>query len=53
MPIYEFECTVCKIRVEVDKSIHEERQAQCCGQLMNRVYSAPGISFKGKGWGHQ
>jgi predicted nucleic acid-binding Zn ribbon protein len=25
MPIYEFECTVCKIRVEVDRSIHEER----------------------------
>jgi predicted nucleic acid-binding Zn ribbon protein len=37
----------------VDKSIHEERDAQCCGQSMNRRYSAPGISFKGKGWGHQ
>jgi putative FmdB family regulatory protein len=53
MPIYEFECKVCKIRVEVDKSIHEERDAQCCGQLMSRLYSAPGISFKGTGWGHQ
>jgi putative FmdB family regulatory protein len=51
MPIYEFECTVCKIRVEVDRSIHEERDAQCCGQAMNRIYSAPGISFKGNGLG--
>jgi putative FmdB family regulatory protein len=53
MPIYEFECAVCKIRVEVDKSIHEDRNAQCCGQPMNRLFTAPGISFKGTGWGHQ
>jgi putative FmdB family regulatory protein len=53
MPIYEFECSLCKIRVEVDKPIHEERIATCCGQPMTRLYSAPGISFKGTGWGHQ
>jgi putative FmdB family regulatory protein len=51
MPIYEFECKVCQISVEVDRSIHEERNPICCGQAMNRLYSAPGISFKGKGWG--
>lgn len=28
MPIYEFECSVCKIRVEVDRSFDEERSAQ-------------------------
>ena len=53
MPIYEFACQVCQIRVEVDRSIHEERDAHCCGQPMNRIYSAPGVSFKGKGWGGQ
>ena len=51
MPIYEFECPVCKIRVEVDKSIHEERQPICCGQNMSRVYSSVAIQFKGTGWG--
>jgi putative FmdB family regulatory protein len=51
MPIYEFECTVCKIRVEVDKSIHDENQPICCGANMSRRYSTFGISFKGEGWG--
>jgi predicted nucleic acid-binding Zn ribbon protein len=37
----------------VDRSIHEERDAQCCGRPMNRIYTAPGISFKGEGWGGQ
>jgi putative FmdB family regulatory protein len=53
MPIYEFECTVCKIRVEVDKALHEERSASCCGQPMTRLFTPPGVSFKGTGWGHQ
>jgi putative FmdB family regulatory protein len=53
MPIYEFKCTVCQISIEVDKSIHEERQPICCGQNMSRTYSTFGISFKGTGWGGQ
>jgi putative FmdB family regulatory protein len=53
MPIYEFKCNVCQISIEIEKSIHEESQPICCGANMSRTYSTFGITFKGKGWGHQ
>ncbi len=41
--LMEVECTVCKIRIEVDKSIHDENQPMCCGANMSRRYSTFGI----------
>jgi putative FmdB family regulatory protein len=53
MPIYEYKCVKCQISMELEKSIHEEADPNCCGEAMRRVYSSFGISFKGTGWGHQ
>jgi putative FmdB family regulatory protein len=53
MPVnYEYKCA-CEhttiIRVDVDE---RDNQGCCdeCEQPYQRVYSAPGISFKGTGW---
>ena len=53
MPIYEYKCVKCQISMELEKSIHEEADPNCCGEAMRRVYSSFGITFKGNGWGHQ
>jgi putative FmdB family regulatory protein len=53
VPIYEYKCVKCQISMELEKSIHEEADPNCCGEAMRRVYSSFGISFKGNGWGHQ
>lgn len=53
MPIYEYKCVKCQISMELEKSIHEEADPNCCGEAMRRVYSSFAITFKGTGWGHQ
>jgi putative FmdB family regulatory protein len=53
VPIYEYKCVKCQISMELEKSIHEEADPNCCGEAMRRVYSSFGITFKGDGWGHQ
>ena len=54
MPVtYEYRCG-CEqttiLRVEVDQR-DEERTCYTCKELLKRIYSAPGVSFKGEGWG--
>jgi putative FmdB family regulatory protein len=51
MPMYEYECVMCNIRYEVEQPITSISAPMCCGTHMRQVYHAPGISFKGKGWG--
>lgn len=54
MPIYEFRCAVCGISLTTDQSVLGEIVAPlCCSQLADRVWSSPGVIFKGEGWGHQ
>ena len=53
MPTYEYKCLTCSIEYSVERSIHEENTPICCSTSMVQVYSAPGLSFKGTGWGHQ
>jgi putative FmdB family regulatory protein len=57
MPVYEFECPKCKARTEVTARITESVTPPMCvtegcdgQQEMRRVFSAPGLSFKGGGW---
>jgi putative FmdB family regulatory protein len=50
MPIYEFKCLICNSQYEVMREMGEERQPVCCGISMERVWSAPGIIFKGPGF---
>ena len=52
MPLYEYECTQCKRRTEKIQKFSDPEITQCphCGGLLERVLSAPAVSFKGGGW---
>lgn len=53
MPTYEYACINCDKTVEITRSIHEPSDTQqCpdCGYNLVRVFSAPGIQFKGSGF---
>ena len=52
--IYDYKCSKCSSTLSVERSIHEEASTPLCfdcHQTMERVWSAPTISFKGTGWG--
>jgi len=53
-PIYEFKCTACNAPKPVSASMSEDVHSPICDNCMipmARDYSAPGIIFKGEGWG--
>ncbi|MBU6233098.1 MAG: FmdB family transcriptional regulator [Acidobacteria bacterium] len=52
MPTYEYQCTVCRHRVEVFQRFADAPLTVCeeCGGELKKVISAPGIVFKGGGF---
>ena len=52
MPLYEYECTACHKRTEKIQKFSDPEITQCphCAGKLERVVSAPAISFKGGGW---
>lgn len=52
MPIYEYECKVCRQRFEKLQSINDEPIRVCpnCGEETRRVLQPVGVIFKGSGW---
>jgi len=52
MPLYEYECTVCHTHTEKIQKFSDPEITACphCGGHLERVLSAPAISFKGGGW---
>ena len=52
MPLYEYECTACQRRVEKIQKFSDPEITECphCGGRLERVLSAPAVSFKGGGW---
>jgi putative FmdB family regulatory protein len=52
MPLYEYECTTCHKRTEKIQKFSDPEITTCphCGGHIERVVSAPAISFKGGGW---
>jgi putative FmdB family regulatory protein len=52
MPLYEYECTLCSKHTEKIQKFSDPEITDCpfCGGLLERVLSAPAISFKGGGW---
>ncbi len=52
MPLYEYQCTKCKKRVEKIQPMSAEPVLECpdCGAQMERLLSAPAFQFKGTGW---
>jgi putative FmdB family regulatory protein len=52
MPLYEYECTACHRRTEKIQKFSDPEITVCpyCSGHLERVISAPAISFKGGGW---
>jgi putative FmdB family regulatory protein len=52
MPLYEYECTACHKRTEKIQKFSDPEITTCphCGGHIERVLSAPAVSFKGGGW---
>jgi putative FmdB family regulatory protein len=52
MPLYEYECKQCKRHTEKIQKFSDPEITQCphCGGPLERVISAPAVSFKGGGW---
>ncbi|MGA0852899.1 MAG: FmdB family zinc ribbon protein [Candidatus Nanopelagicaceae bacterium] len=50
---YEYKCPSCSTTLSVERSIHAEASnPSClpCGEVMNRVWSAPPVIFNGSGF---
>ena len=54
MPTYEFKCEKCGHKFETEQSVSDPAPTKCpsngCRGKVTRVFSAPAIMFKGKGW---
>jgi putative FmdB family regulatory protein len=52
MPKYEYACKSCGERLEVVQSFTDDPLTECpaCGGVLRKVFSAPAITFKGKGF---
>jgi len=52
MPLYEYECQQCRRHTEKIQKFSDPEITACphCGGPLERVVSAPAISFKGGGW---
>jgi len=52
MPLYEYQCSECKERIEVLQKFSDPVLTKCsiCGGELERVLSVPSIRFKGSGW---
>lgn len=52
MPLYEYKCTACHKHTEKIQKFSDPEITTCphCGGHIERVLSAPAVSFKGGGW---
>jgi putative FmdB family regulatory protein len=52
MPLYEYECFLCRHRFERIQRVSDASAPSCpaCGGSARRLLSAPALQFKGSGW---
>jgi putative FmdB family regulatory protein len=50
MPTYEYKCIACNAIIEFQRGFGEDREPSCCGSIMQRVWSSPGVLFNGSGF---
>ena len=50
MPLYDYKCSKCGIVREIHINLGEETQPICCDTNMERVWTVPGVQFKGPGF---
>jgi putative FmdB family regulatory protein len=55
MAQYDYKCPECDMIHSVEHSVDETPAVECklCKKPMRKIFSAPIVTFKGKGWGHQ
>lgn len=54
MATYEYQCKPCAMKVTEQHPIEKSRpNPKCpkCRAVMTRLFGAPGLTFKGTGWG--
>ena len=53
MPKYDYQCDTCQMTMEITAVIGSAPESiKCtCGGQLTRTYSAPGVIFRGTGWG--
>jgi putative FmdB family regulatory protein len=53
MAVYDYKCRKCETNIEVTHPINDSPKILCssCGTKMVKAFSAPGLEFKGSGWG--
>ena len=54
MPTYDYKCNTCNLHMVVIRTLTEKERTPVCpndGASLVREYTAPGVAFKGKGWG--
>lgn len=52
MPLYEYQCVRCRVRIEKIQKFSDPPLTACqkCGGKLERLLSSPAIQFKGGGW---
>jgi len=52
MPVYEYQCTVCRKEFEYEHRMSDPPKAVCeaCGGQLERLISRTSFAFKGGGW---
>lgn len=53
MPVYDYRCTSCETRFEVNRPMGATAQGTCCpscGEEAKRVFTPVGVAFKGSGF---
>ena len=52
MPLYEYECFLCRHRFERIQRVSAEPVTECpaCGGAVRRLLGTPALQFKGSGW---
>jgi putative FmdB family regulatory protein len=54
MPIYDYKCKTCDLKMSVIRKIDEKERTPLCANCVKdlvRVYDTPAVAFKGTGWG--
>jgi putative FmdB family regulatory protein len=53
MPIYDYKCNTCDLKMSVIRKIDEKERTPLCANCVKdlvRVYDTPAVTFKGTGW---
>jgi hypothetical protein len=50
MPTYDYECAKEGIKMILTLPFDHEQPVCLCGELMERIYTAPAVKFKGSGF---